>query len=84
LSQRGVQPRGNRLSETMTSASEQARVNGTQSICVADRVASTRHSFEPLRRRATQESLEQALNGRAASAAGSPSKPDASATSERT
>ena len=55
-------------------------MNGTQSICAADLVASSRHSFVPSRTSATHESFEQALNGRSSSAGGSPSKPDASAT----
>ena len=60
----GVQPRGSRRSETAMSASAQALVNGAQSIGCGERVASSRHSAEPLRSSATQASLEQALNGR--------------------
>src|SRR4051812_23815519 len=83
LSQRGVQPRGSQRSDTTISACEQAPVMVAQSIRVADRVASKRHSVEPLRTTAAQASREQALKGLEPSVLGSPSKPEASATSER-
>lgn len=84
LSQRGVQPRGNRRSDTTISASAQALVMVVQSICVAERVASKCHAADPLRITAMQASFEHALNGLDPRTSGSPSNPDASAISERT
>jgi hypothetical protein len=61
FSQRGVHPRGSRRSDTTMSAAAQARVKVVHSIQVAERVASSRHSPDGLRSRATQASCEQAL-----------------------
>ena len=61
MSQRGSQPRGRRRLETTMSALAQARVNAVQSISVAERVASNRHSVPSFLTSATQASLEQSL-----------------------